>query len=94
MGDIMFEVYADKTIYLDNDNNIKGEVTYKTIGENLVDINHTYVDVSLRGRGIANLLLKKAFEYFRNNNIKVKCSCSYAKKWIMNHDEYQDLIVY
>ena len=46
MGDIMFEIYADKTIYLDNDNNIKAEVTYKTIGENLVDINHTYVDVS------------------------------------------------
>ena len=89
----MYKTYADKIVYLDNLDQIKGEVTYKTIGKNFVDINHTYVDISLRGKGIANELLKRAFTYFRTNNIKVKCSCSYAKNWIIKHEEYQDLLV-
>ena len=89
----MFKVEENRTIYLDDKGNILGEVDYPYISSNVVDVNHTYVDISLRGQGIANLLLTYAFNYFRENNIKVKCSCSYAIKWINNHKEYSDLII-
>ncbi len=89
----MFRVEENRTIYLDNKGNILGEVDYPYISSNVVDVNHTYVDMSLRGKGIANLLLINAFDYLRENNIKVKCSCSYAIKWINNHREYADLVI-
>ena len=89
----MFKVESNRTIYLDDGGNILGEVNYPYISSNVVDVNHTFVDISLRGKGIANLLLTHAFNYFKENNIKVKCSCSYAIKWINSHKEYQDLII-
>lgn len=89
----MFKVEENRTIYLDDNGNILGEVDYPYISSNIVEINHTYVDASLRGKGIANSLLTNAFNYFETNNIKVKCSCSYAIKWINIHKEYQHLII-
>lgn len=89
----MFRVEENITIYLDGKGNTLGEVDYPYISSNVVDVNHTYVDMSLRGKGIASLLLTNAFNYFRENNIKVKCSCSYAIKWISNHKEYSYLVV-
>lgn len=89
----MFRVEENRTIYLDGKGNTLGEVDYPYISSNVVDVNHTYVDMSLRGKGIASLLLTNAFNYFRENNIKVKCSCSYAIKWISNHKEYSYLVV-
>lgn len=74
----MFEVYNNKTVYKEN-NVILGEVTYCNISSDIVDVNHTYVDIKLRGKGIADKLLAHAFLYFKENNIKVKRSCSYAK---------------
>ena len=89
----MFKVEENRTIYLDDKGNILGEVDYPYISSNVVDVNHTFVDIKLRGQGIANLLLTYAFNYFKENNIKVKCSCSYAIKWINSHSEYQDLLI-
>lgn len=89
----MFRVEENRTIYLDDKGNILGEVDYPYISSNVVDINHTYVDMSLREKGVASFLLTNAFNYFRENNIKVKCSCSYAIKWISNHKEYSYLVV-
>lgn len=74
----MFQVESNRTLYLDDKGNILGEVDYPYTSKNTVDINHTFVDISLRGKGIASSLLTHAFNYFRKNNIKVKCSCSYA----------------
>ncbi len=89
----MFKVEENRTIYIDNNGNILGEVDYPYISSNVVDVNHTFVDIKLRGKGIANLLLIHAFNYFRENNIKVKVSCSYAIKWLDNHREYVDLMI-
>ena len=89
----MFKVEENRTIYLDDKGNILGEVDYPYISSNVVDVNHTFVDIKLRGKGIANLLLIHAFNYFRENNIKVKVSCSYAIKWLDNHREYVDLMI-
>ena len=89
----MFKVEENRTIYLDDKGNILGEVDYPYISSNVVDVNHTFVDISLIGKGIESLLLTYAFNYFKENNIKVKCSCSYAIKWINNHEDYQDLII-
>lgn len=82
----MFQVGKNKTIYK-VDNKIMGEVDYPNIDDKTVNITHTFVDPSLRGKGIANQMLKKVFEYLQENNIEVICTCSYAKKWVNHHKE-------
>ncbi len=89
----MFEVESNRTIYVDDKGNILGEVDYPYISSNVVEVNHTFVDISLRGKGIASLLLTHAFNYFKENNIKVKVTCSYAIKWLNNHKEYSNLVI-
>ncbi len=82
----MFQVEENKTVYKVDDK-IMGEVDYPHIDDKTVNITHTFVDPSLRGQGIADQMLKKAFEYFEENNIEVKCTCSYAKNWVEHHKE-------
>ena len=39
---------------------MKGEVTFPSIDQDTVDINHTFVDPSLRGMGMAGKLMEAA----------------------------------
>lgn len=89
----MIKILKDRTVYIDKSGKVLGEVYYKSISFNTVDITHTFVEVSLRGKGLADSLLREAFKYFKENNIKVKLTCSYAKKWIEKNREYQNLII-
>ena len=66
----MIEVSANKTIYK-VEGKVMGEVIYPSINDNTVNINHTFVDPSLRGQGIAGKLMTEVFKYLRKNNKKV-----------------------
>lgn len=41
-----------------SDNNLLAEVTFPTVDQNTVNINHTFVDDSLRGQGVAGQLME------------------------------------
>ena len=69
------------------------EVTFPSVSENVVDINHTYVDESLRGQGIAEHLMSEAAAKIRSENKKAKLTCSYAKRWFSLHKEFSDILV-
>jgi len=47
-----------------------------------LDMMHVFVPENLRRRGIAKLLVKKAVDYARENNLKVKASCSYCQDYL------------
>lgn len=80
-------------IYLnDESGKTLAEVTFPEVEKDVVDINHTFVDNSLRGQGIAGQLMQQAAEYLRQNNKKAVLSCSYAIKWFGEHKEYSDII--
>ena len=68
------------------------EVTFPDIEKNRVEINHTFVDDSLRGQGIAGKLLKLAAEELRSSGRKAIPTCSYAIKWFEKHPEEADLL--
>ena len=67
------------------------EVTFPYIDEKTVDINHTFVDTSLRGQGIAGRLMAEVITELENRSLKAVLSCSYAKKWFEKHPEYSHL---
>lgn len=53
---------------------------------NTLDLLHTEVPVVFRGQGVAALLAKEAFEYVRQNNLKMKLSCDYLQKYFRENE--------
>ncbi len=84
--------YGKDRIYLENE---KGEciaeVTFPQVSDNEVNINHTYVDRSLRGQGVADKLVRELAVLLRKNNIKAVSTCSYAVDWFEKNPEYDDV---
>jgi len=68
---------------------------YEMPRKNVMDMTHTGVPVSLRGRGIAGILAKEAFEHCVNNNLKMILSCTYLQKYYHDHPlpEYQQRVL-
>lgn len=64
---------------------------YEQVGENLV-FTHTMVPPELRGRGIAEQLVRAALSDARSAGHKVIPACAYVAKFIERHREYQDLL--
>lgn len=87
-------IVEDYKVYLINeDGKILAFVTFPKIDEESVIINHTYVDNSLRGQGIASKLLEKAYEQIKILGLKAIPECSYAVKWFTDHKENRDILV-
>ena len=92
----MFNI-ADNRIYMNDENGkMIAEVTIPNLDDNTIVIDHTFVDDSLRGQGIAAKLMLEVIDYAKSNNKKIKATCSYAVKWFdknKNKDEYKDLYI-
>lgn len=82
-------------IYMNNEEGkIIAEVTFPDFDDNTIIIDHTFVDDSLRGQGIAAKLMLEVVSYAKANNKKIKASCSYAVKWFeKNKEQYGDLYI-
>ena len=68
------------------------EVTFPNLNATTVNINHNFVDPSLRGQGIAGKLLLEAAEEIRTQGKLALPTCSYAVQWFREHEEYQDIL--
>jgi predicted GNAT family acetyltransferase len=53
---------------------------------------HTEVPPSLRGRGVAGMLVKTAFEYARDNHLKVDVICPIAVDFLSKNPEFKNLV--
>jgi len=85
--------YESNRIALYNDENeLVAVVDFPAVDNNTVDINHTFVDDSLRGQGIAGKLMEAVAKELLTQNKKAILSCSYAKKWFENHSEYSQIL--
>lgn len=90
----MLFIHESNKIYANDENNhMVAVVTFPKEKDNVVNIDHTFVDSSLRGQGIAGKLMEETVKHLRENNQKAKLSCSYAVKWFEEHPEHSDLIV-
>ena len=70
-------------IYITDENkNTIAEITYENMQNGTYNINHTFVDESLRGQGIAKKLVEMAIEEIKKKNGKVTATCSYAKHYL------------
>jgi predicted GNAT family acetyltransferase len=53
---------------------------------------HTYVPPAMRGRGIAEKLVRAALEHARDEKLRVVPACSYVDVFIQRHAEFQPLV--
>ncbi len=87
-------IEEENRIYLSSETGrLLAEVTFPNISEQAVTIDHTFVDPSLRGQGIAEKLLSLAVQKIKRENFKVYPTCSYAVKWFGEHKEEQDILI-
>lgn len=68
------------------------EITFPYVDENTVDVNHTFVDTSLRGQGIAGKLMQELVDELEKRGLKAVPTCSYAQRWFEKHGEYGYLV--
>lgn len=76
----------------ETEDQIIAEITYIFINKEAINVNHTFVDPSLRGEGIARKLMDEVVIYAKENNLKIKPTCSYAVKVFPRYPEYEELI--
>ena len=63
------------------------KVTFPSIVEHEVDVNHTVVDDSLKGQGVAGMLMEEVAKDMKETNRKAKLTCSYAVAYFARHPE-------
>ncbi len=70
-------------IYAENESGkLVAEVTFPETERGVYTIDHTFVDDSLRGQGVAGELVDRAVKEITSRGGKIKATCSYAKKWL------------
>ena len=80
--------YEEGRIYAENDNGeLVAEITYSVSG-GIANIDHTFVDASLRGQGMASKLVKAAADQIQKEGKQITASCWYAAGWLKDHPEY------
>ena len=64
---------------------------YQLRGTDLI-MNHTFVPPELRGRGIAEKLVRVALEHARTERLRVVPACSYVERFMRRHKEFDPLL--
>ena len=86
--------YEQGRIYsLDDNEELIAETIFfiNKLGEMV--IRRTFVIETMRGQGIAGVMMKAVAEYARENSLKIRPACSYAKHWLeQNDNEFADIM--
>ena len=68
------------------------EITYMWKNEDIIIANHTWVDDSLRGQGVARELLDALVNFTRQNKLKIVPACSYVDVIFRRDQSFADII--
>ena len=84
---------GENRFYKEKNGQLLAEVTYVPDPEqNLAAIDHTFVDPSLRGQGIAEQLVDRVVGEMKKEDKKVKAVCPYVVDlFARKPDKYQDI---
>lgn len=83
---------VDSISLKDKEGNIVAYVTFPLVEDGVVNINRTFVDGSLRGRGIASKLMNLVYEELVKRNLKARITCSYAVKYFSENKDKANIL--
>jgi hypothetical protein len=78
--------------FIEEEGKMLAQITWVKETEDHIILDHTFVDDSLRGQGIARQLFNKVIELAREREIKIQPVCSYAQKMFEQNPEIADLM--
>lgn len=90
MINVRFEPEKTRTAAYDGEKMV-GECIYSISGNNWT-VDHTFVNESYGGQGIAGKLLAELVDKARESGVKMILSCSFAKKEFDRKEEYSDVL--
>jgi predicted GNAT family acetyltransferase len=67
-------------------------LSYRELEGRILDFNHTFVPVALRGGGIASQLTEHALRFARFGGFRVLPSCPFVAAYIRRHSEHRALL--
>lgn len=70
---------------LNDEGHLVAEITFPETSPGVYCMNHTFVDPSLRGQGMADKLVRAAIEVIRDCGGMATATCSYAAGWLEKH---------
>lgn len=71
----------DRGLFVEEDGQRVAVLTWLTVGDARV-VDHTWVHPRLRGRGIAEKLMREADELAHREDHRLEATCSYAVTWL------------
>ena len=73
----------------------EGEVAYLeySLSGNVLVLIHSEVPEKLRGKGLASTLAQTAFQWARENQLKVDVVCPSVQGYLAKHPEFSDLVL-
>ena len=93
MNAMKFVVEQNRIYAVNKKGEVVAEVIFPAVGEGVVEILQTWVDDSLRGQGVAALLMEACYEALKADGRKTVLLCSYAVKWYGEHPEKNDIVI-
>ena len=87
-----FVAESNRVFCEDAQGKLLAERTFPDIGYHVVNLSHSFVDESVRGQGVASMLLVEAAVQIRKSGKKVIPTCSYAVKWFQKNPQYADIL--
>ena len=78
----MFTIEKNRIFMQNESGKTLAEITFPETSDGVYTIDHTFVDESLRGQGVAAKLVQAAVDEIEKRGGKVKATCSYAAKWL------------
>jgi len=92
-GKLNWQHVPDRTFAESEDGELLAVATLADLGDNTVNIDHTYVNPILRGQGVAGQMMNEVAERLRREGRKAQATCSYADAWLRKHaDTHADIL--
>ena len=70
----------------------EGFLSYVARGDGMLDLQHTVVPESERGRGVGEALVRAAVEHARREGSRVVPTCPFVAAWLDDHPEARALV--
>jgi predicted GNAT family acetyltransferase len=83
-----FQYEAERIFTENEEGKVIAEVTFP-LKDGIATINHTFVDESLRGQGVAGQLVQSAVDQIIKDGHRISATCPYAVSWLGKHPEYE-----
>lgn len=79
--------------YIEENEKYVANLEYINEKENTMVILHTMVAKKLEGKGVGKSLVEAAINYARENSMKIKPVCPFARAVMRKDDQYADMVI-